>query len=119
MAAGKRSTVDETLSRIHGLRGALHTGGSNAQAAAELAKALTSKTALVVAKAADVAREAKLDALAPQLTEAFARFLDQRPEADKGCAAKIALAMALADLDVDASPLFLRGIRVVQMEAVW
>lgn len=119
MPAGKRPSVDETLSKLQALRATLRENPTDAAALDAITKALKSSVYFVVAKAADVVRETKADSVALQLVDAFGRFLDARPDADKGCAAKISLASALADLSIDATPLFVRGIRVVQMEPVW
>src|SRR4051794_1844991 len=111
----KVHSVDATLAKLAALKGM----GGGAVVAGELAKFLTDKTNLVVAKAADLAREAGITSLAPELEAAFARFMVNPTVTDKGCGAKRAIANALYELGCDASEVFLRGIRHVQMEAAW
>jgi HEAT repeat protein len=105
------SSIDSTLSKLAALRGM----GSGA-IAPELAKFLASKTNLVAAKAADLAREANLKSLQPQLEEAFARFMKNPTTTDKGCPAKQAIANALYELGCDAQDVFLAGIHHFQPE---
>lgn len=119
MPGRKRETVDETLARLKSLRATLESNKNDAASLETLTKALSSSVNLVVARAADIAREVKVESLAKPLAEAFERFLEARPDADKGCAAKFALASALAELSADVPELFLRGIRVEQREPVW
>ena len=82
-----------------------------------LAKALSSKSNVLVAKAAQLAGELQLACLLPDIESAFPRFFPDG--ADKGCAAKNALSDALESLQSTEESLFLRGIRHVQMEGVW
>ena len=88
----------------------------------EIATHLASRTNLIAAKAADVARETGLKSLQPQLVEAFRRFMDKPATSDKGCHAKQAIAAALYELECDGpdvQEIFLTGIRHVQFEPVW
>lgn len=84
-----------------------------------IAKALASKSNLVVAKAARIAGEAHWTELAGDLAAAFDRLLKRGSELDKGCAALTAIARALYSLDYDGAGLYLNGMRHVQMEPVW
>src|SRR5207245_9745147 len=82
-----------------------------------------SKYNFVTAKAAQmIARHGAVD-LAGELEKAVRARLDRGPAAaekdDKGCAAKLAAARALVQLDHDAPGLFARGTQFVQMEATW
>ena len=86
---------------------------------AELAKFLSSKWSLVVAKAARVAGERHTSELMPQLIAAFDRTLAQPSTQDKGCAALTAIARALVALDHDDPELFRRGMKHCHMEATW
>jgi HEAT repeat protein len=85
----------------------------------QLAKALAAKSNLVAAKAARIVGEAHWTALTADLATGFDRFLGRGAAGDKGCAATIAIARALFDLDHDDADLYLKGMRHVQMEAVW
>ncbi|HVW86293.1 MAG TPA: HEAT repeat domain-containing protein [Bryobacteraceae bacterium] len=84
-----------------------------------LAKALSAKSNLVAAKAARIAGETLCADLMPDLAAAFGRFLEKGAALDKGCAASTAIARALVAFDCDDASLFRRGIKHVQMEAVW
>src|SRR5688572_16278594 len=95
---------------------ALRQRGNTPDVRAELARALESKSNLVVAKAAEVAADLGARELAPQLAEAFARLIDAPLSADKGCVAKTAIARSLNALDASDENVFLRGIRHVQHE---
>lgn len=83
---------------------------------AELAKFLSSKWSLVVAKAARVAGERHATELLPDLVAAFDRVLAAQ---DKGCAALTAVARALVILEHDDPEVFRRGLKHVHMEATW
>jgi HEAT repeat protein len=74
---------------------------------------------VVVAKAAAVAAELRIQRLIPDLLAAFDRLFDKPQAADPQCWGKNALAKALKDLDYTESAAFLRGLRHVQMEPVW
>ena len=77
-------------------------------------ESLSSRSALVVAKAAQLAARHRLETLKEPLARAFERFLQAGPSADKGCEAKSALAEALCELEANEEELFLRGLRLVQ-----
>jgi hypothetical protein len=82
-----------------------------------------SKYNFVTAKAARmVARHGAVD-LAGELEKALAARLERAgagaEKDDKGCAAKLALARALVQLEYDSPDLFARGVQYVQMEATW
>jgi HEAT repeat protein len=70
----------------------------------------------VVARAARAAREAELDAAAPDLTAAFPRFLEDPIRRDPGCAAKTEIARALLSFTHPAPDVYLRGAAHVQRE---
>jgi len=86
------------------------------EARKELAKCLASKINLLAAKAARIVGDCKVDGFAPQLVEAFARFMIDPVASDRRCEAKLAIAKALEDLEYPSPDAFLRGIRHVQME---
>jgi HEAT repeat protein len=108
----KARGVDELLARLSALRGR----AEGPEARELIFKGLASKSNIVAAKAADVARELKLAGICPELEDAFARFLRDPKSPDKGCAAKTALARAALELECPAEELFRAGIRHVQME---
>jgi HEAT repeat protein len=85
----------------------------------QIAKALSSKSNLVAAKAARIAGDAQWTELTDELAVAFDRFLKRGMELDKGCAALIAIARALYGLDYDGVELYLAGMRHIQMEPGW
>ena len=86
------------------------------EARKELAKCLSSKINLLAAKAARIVGDGKVDELAPQLVDAFARFLIDPAASDRRCEAKLAIGKALEELEYPSYEPFLRGIRHVQME---
>ena len=74
---------------------------------------------LVVARAADLARDLDLRALVPELASTFQTFLEKPAKADPQCWAKDALSKALHHLGHDEAKLFLQGMRLHQTEPVW
>jgi HEAT repeat protein len=68
---------------------------------------------LVAAEAAEIAGEARLTDLAPDLVEAFEHFLD------KLCRAKIAIVEALNKMEFTEEDFYWRGARYVQPEPAW
>jgi HEAT repeat protein len=85
----------------------------------EIAKALNAKSNLVVAKAARLIGAAQLTDLTPALAATFTRLLKAGTPADKGCAAKIAIARTLNSLECNDADLFLSGMKHRQPEPVW
>jgi HEAT repeat protein len=106
--------VEDEIERLIGLR-----DGSPENALAPLRKALGDRVNLVAAKAAKLAGEMHLADLVPDLLRAFDRLMEKAAERDPQCWGKNAIATALKDLDHRESAVFLRGMRHVQMEAVW
>jgi hypothetical protein len=96
--------------------GDLRRDANAPEARKELAKCLASKINLLAAKAARIVGECKIDELAPQLVEAFDRFLIDAATSDRRCEAKLAIVRALEELEYPSCEPFLRGIRHVQME---
>jgi HEAT repeat protein len=105
-------------SKLAGLR-ELRRAASAPEAVAGLRSALADASNFVVAEAAGIAGEAGLVELAPDLAEAFGRFLVDPLQSDKTCAAKVALVEALNKLGASTAEVFLRGARFVQLEPVW
>lgn len=83
----------------------------------QIAKALTSKSNLVAAKAARIAGDAQWTELTDELLAAFHRFLQR--DSDKGCVALKAIARALFNFDYDGAEFYRDGMRHVQMEPGW
>lgn len=109
----KNDPVESALARLDDIP--LHTRDGKAG----FAKALTAKSNLVVAKAARLIGGAQWTELNAEMASAFDRLVAKGASLDKGCAAMIAIARALVQLDYDAPDLFLRGIYHIQMEASW
>jgi hypothetical protein len=80
---------------------------------------LKNRSARVVAKAAEKAVRLSAATSAPELVEAFRRFLENGAKQDPGCAAKLAIAKALVELEDPAAEVYFSGSRYVQMEPVW
>ena len=106
----KSTKLEQELARLRELDLA------SPNALAELRHALSSKTNLVVAKAAQLAAKAALSALAPDLEASFDRFMVDSGSTDKGCTAKAAIAQALYEFGQGAQAVFLAGIHHVQRE---
>jgi hypothetical protein len=110
---GKRQ-FDEQLAALERLR-----HGDPHAAVKPLRQALAHRNNYIVAKAADVVREMRLAELIPPLVAAFDRFFDNPLQSDPQCWAKNAISRALAELDYQEPDLYLRGMRHIQLEAVW
>ena len=96
---------------------ALRRGGLGETTNEALRKALSDKVNMVVAKAAQITGELQIAGLIPDLKKAFDRlFQDGR---DPQCWGKNAIVKTLKDLGTVESEPFLRGLRHVQLEAVW
>jgi HEAT repeat protein len=105
-----KKALESKLDEISALRSA-----PEPEAQERLRRALQDKSNYIAAKAADVIRDRRFDALAPDLAAAFDRFMTGDPQ----CAAKNAIAKALKDLDYTDPAVYLKGIHHVQMEPVW
>jgi len=112
--ARKRS-LEETLQALRRVR---DEPGSDASRS-ELRGVLASDGSHAVARAAALVGELELEALVPELVEAFPRFFDDLPKADPGCSAKTAIVEALRRLGRDEAELYRRAARHVQMEPVF
>ncbi|HLU49282.1 MAG TPA: HEAT repeat domain-containing protein [Planctomycetota bacterium] len=110
-----RRTLEETLEALSRLR----DGPITDDGIEELRRAIRSKSSFAAARAAEIAGERGIATLATDLAAAFERFLVDPLKNDKACRAKIAIADALLRLDADATDVFLRGARHVQLEPVW
>ncbi len=90
-----------------------------AEAVAPLEKALSDRVNLIVAKAAKIAAELRLEDLLPGLLRAFDRLFEKPTERDPQCWGKNAISKALVALNYREAAPFLRGVRHIQMEPVW
>jgi hypothetical protein len=111
----KARSLEGKLAKLRALRHA----PSSPQLLEDLRAALGDASNLVVAEAAAIAAETHLNDLAPDLSAAFDRFMDDPVKRDKQCRAKIAVAEALNKLEFDEDEFFWRGARHVQLEPVW
>jgi hypothetical protein len=93
--------------------------GPSPSVLAALRKALTDRVNLMVAKAAKLTGELRLEELLPDLLAAFDRLMEKPVERDPQCWGKNAIATALVALEHRESARFLRGARHIQMEPVW
>lgn len=109
----KNDPVQAGLARLDDLP--LHTPEGQKQ----IAKALASKSNLIVAKAARIASDAQWDELTGELAAALERSLKRAGEGDKGCVAMTAIARPLFHLDYDGAELYLEGMRHIQIEPGW
>lgn len=123
-----RRSLEQDLKKVAALRGL----DDEDELRGRLQRALGDRRPLIAGKAARVAADRALDDLAPEIATALDRLLGsegegeddgedagpKRPD-DPGCLGKTGLARALVDLDAEASEVFLRGARCVQMEPVW
>jgi aminopeptidase N len=107
-----RKQYDAQLEAIERLRHA-----DPATAAEPLRKALRNRSNYLVAKAAGAAAALGLGGLIPDLLAALDRFYAEG--SDPQCWAKNALVDALAELAHTDSAVYVRGLKHVQMEAVW
>ncbi|HEX3470825.1 MAG TPA: hypothetical protein VHT28_06520, partial [Silvibacterium sp.] len=84
-----------------------------------LRTALKHQNNYIVAKAADLVAQRRLEALLPDLLVAFDRFFEDAEKRDPQCWAKNSLSKALAALELQDPAPFLRGMKHVQLEATW
>ncbi len=106
--------LETVIAEIAALGGAV----TGAEAQERLLFMLRNEASQAVAKVAALVEEYSLTALAPGLEAAFERFMGQ-PEADKGCAARTAIARTLLHTSTGHADLYRRGIVYRQMEPVW
>ena len=111
----KTSSLEDQLTRLADLRGQ----PPSPEVRGEVAGFLNDKSSLLAAKAARIAGEWQSTELIPELLSAFERFLVKPEVTDKSCGAKTEIIKALCKLEHSSPSVFLRGIRYVQMEAVW
>jgi hypothetical protein len=111
----KSRSLEGRLAQLRALRSA----PASPQRLLALRAALGDASHFLVAEAAEIAAEARLDDLVSDLAAAFARFLENPVKRDPLCRAKIAIAEALSKLEFSDEEFFWRGARYVQLEPVW
>jgi HEAT repeat protein len=109
-----KAAFDAKLSAIDALRSAEPVDRDKA-----LAKALGDRNNFLVARAARVAGDVLAQAVIPNLLSAFDRFMQEASKSDPQCWAKTAIAKTLAAMEHQDPDVYLRGIRHIQLEAVW
>src|SRR4051794_1922726 len=81
------------------------------EVASELREALKHRSNLVVAKAARIAGELRVQELLPDLASAFERFMQNSARLDKRCAATPEIVTALYEMDYLEPDIYLAGIQ--------
>ena len=112
---GRKRRLEETLEALRAVRQDPRAESS----LAELRRVIAGDGSHAVARAAAIAGEHGLDALATDLAAAFPRFFEKPERTDPGCSAKTAIVEALRRLDQPAVALYRRGAAHVQMEPVF
>ena len=107
--------LEQNLARLSAVRADPLAPG----AAADLHTALSARSNLVVARAAEIVAEWELRDYTVDLVHAFDRFMSDPVRRDPTCAAKTAVAEALLRLEHDDADLFARGLGHVQPEPIW
>jgi HEAT repeat protein len=111
----KSHRLEDTLAALNRLR----DDPTSDAALAQLRQVLKGKSSHATAKAAQIAGESEISALAPDLVAAFEQFMVNPVKSDPNCRAKAAIADALYRIGHEAETVFLRGIRHRQMEPVY
>src|SRR5579883_1134311 len=111
----KSRKLDDTIAALNGIADHPTTDA----AIALLQQVLQGKQGMAIAQASRIIHKAAIHSLIPDLVAAFDRSLVNPTATDPNCHAKRAIADALYHLDYGEEGLFLKGIRHVQMEAVW
>jgi hypothetical protein len=110
-----KKNFDQQLAALEGLR----QQPPSASSGEAVRKGLANANNYIVSKAAQIAEEQGATALIPDLLSCLDRFYVNASKTDPQCWAKNALISALAGLGHFDSAVYLRGLRHVQMEAVW
>lgn len=111
----KRQSLDDKLAAVR----RLSDQDPSPELMAELRKALSDRSNLVVAAAATIVGDRRLAELAAPLEAAFPRFMDDPEKTDKLCRAKLAIIQALDKMEHGGEEIFLQAARHVQLEPVW
>ena len=104
--------------RLRGLE-ALRRSADSEEAHSRLAEALAERSNQLVAAAARMAAELALEALEPDLAQAFSYFMVKPLQRDPSCTAKTAIVKALVSWQAPQHDLYLEGIDHIQMEPVY
>jgi len=113
--ARSAKAVEASLAQLNELR-----ADPTAPAALQrITAALSDRSNLVAARAAEIVREAKIEALLPHVAATLRQFMVDPVKTDPGCAAKRAAAQALYELGADERDLLLDGARFEQHEPSW
>jgi hypothetical protein len=112
MAARKKRTprIEERLAALRALDPAAPAAGD------ELRDALRSESGILVAAAARLVAEHRLEALVPELAPAFEALREDAVQRDPGCRGKIAIARALHELDHWEDRVLVAGLTIEQKE---
>ena len=109
----KSDPIERALNRLSELR---HADAPEA-VVGEVREFLRSRSNLVVAKAAKVARELQIIAVIPDMVAAFDKLMADAPRLDKRCAATTEIVSALYEMNYEEPTPYLAGLKHVQMEA--
>lgn len=109
----KSDPIERALNRLSELR---HADAPEA-VVEEVREFLRSRSNLVVAKAAKVARELQIIAVIPDMVAAFDKLMADAPRLDKRCAATTEIVSALYEMNYEEPTPYLAGLQHVQMEA--
>ncbi|MDQ6669971.1 MAG: HEAT repeat domain-containing protein [Chloroflexota bacterium] len=110
-----KHAFDKKLEALQALRSASDSTSSCEQ----LRTALKDRNNYLVARAAAIVAELKLEELIPDLLAAFDRFFMDPVKSDAKCLAKNAIARALKDLGHRGAPAYVRGMGHFQFEPAW
>jgi hypothetical protein len=108
----KALVTEDALAAIHAIR----KSPENYDLKRDLAPFLRHKSNHAVAAAAAAAEQLEASALAPDLVQAFERFMRDPAKLDAGCKATTAIVQALIQLEDAAAKVYFTGIRHVQRE---
>jgi hypothetical protein len=108
----KAPATEDAIAAIHAIR----QSPEKYDLKRDLAPFLRHKSNHAVASAAGAAEHLEASALAPDLVQAFERFMRDPAKLDPGCKATTAIVQALIQLEDAAAKVFFAGIRHVQRE---
>ncbi|BBO84946.1 hypothetical protein DSCO28_55120 [Desulfosarcina ovata subsp. sediminis] len=111
----KRDLTKEKLAIL----GQIEQGPLTPESQKTLGKTLSLANNILVAKAATIVGQRRVEALTPDLLKAFGRFCENPLKRDKGCLAKEAIIEALDEMEFDDADIFVKGIRWVQAEPAY
>jgi HEAT repeat protein len=111
----RRDPLEATLEQLSAVR----SEPTTKEALALLRKVLAGRSSHATAVAAEIAGEAEIEALVPDLVAAFARLLEEPVKRDPTCHGKAAIVEALYCIGALELDVYLKGVRYVQMEPVW